>query len=175
MFDSSKQKSISWRTCLKPWVFWWLCNQFLSFCLGQVWYPTASIPLLTLQGSCTGSTMAVDHPNQLLTRPLLCLVPKATQQMDFYWICAGPLSTVSMSGQTAVPGPPRWPLLGTFWCVCITHSHPKVSAQTTPWVDAFPWTSVLPKDKMITMTFNHSWPEPNSNQLSLSACPISRL
>lgn len=39
MLVSSRQKSISCRTCLKPLDFWWLCNQFLSFCLGQDWNP----------------------------------------------------------------------------------------------------------------------------------------
>lgn len=147
-----------------PGFFWWPCNWFLSFCLGQDWNPSSFNTSSNSAGELHGSTLAVDHPNQLLTHALLCLEPKATQQMGFYWVCPGPLSAVSMSGQTAVPGPLRWPLLCTLWCVPITLSHPKVSVQTTPQNDAFSLTSMFPRNKMITMTFDHSWPEPNSNQ-----------
>lgn len=130
-----------------PGFFWWPCNWFLSFCLGQDWNPSSFNTSSNSAGELHGSTLAVDHPNQLLTHALLCLEPKATQQMGFYWVCPGPLSAVSMSGQTAVPGPLRWPLLCTLWCVPITHSHPKVSVQTThlrmmpsPWHLCFPGT-----------------------------------
>ena len=81
-FASSRQKFTSCKACLKHFFFWRVCSQFSSFCLGQDWNPSCCNTSVNLQESCTGSA-SVGQPNQLLTRPLLCLASRATRQMDF--------------------------------------------------------------------------------------------
>lgn len=112
-FVSSRQKPISCRARLKDFFFffWWVCNQFSSFRLGWDRNPSSFNTFVNLQESCMGSTSA-GHPNQLLTRPLLCLASHAAQRVDYNSaddFCLGPLSAVSMSGQTAMTGFVRRP------------------------------------------------------------------
>lgn len=154
--------------------FSWVCNQFSSFCLGRDWNPSSSNFSVNLRESRMGSTMAVGHPNQLPTRPPLCLASHATRQMDFNSVDD---FLLGLSQQCPWAGKQQWQVLWGDPCsvpigvyllliaLMLLQSYPKVNAQTPPWDDPFPSTSVtFPKDKMIIMTFNHVWLGPNSNQ-----------
>lgn len=139
--------------------------------------PADSTPLLTCRKAAQlGLVLAIPSSSWL------CLDASTRSTRDRFqlglWFCLGPPSTVPMNGYMAMTGKlfVRQALLCTHWHVLITHCTYATTQLSKNWMPKPhlwmtppppPWGPYsFPKDKMITMTFSHSWHGPNSKQKS---------
>lgn len=106
----------------KHFYFWWVCNQFSSFCLGRDWNPSSFNSSVNLQESCTAVLAWPPHPAPDTSPALPGLTCNTTGGFQLiWWFCPGPPTAVSMSSQTSMTGFVRQPLLSTHWRVLVTH------------------------------------------------------